>query len=296
MACTAERKASGTFPCNRCTGLMLTRAWGSIFREKWTLFDESTRVPLIIHHPQSPFKGMHYSKPVEHIDVFPTVHDLIGAPFSRVKKIVRRGEPSIPLSGQSLAPVVLGTGGSHTHNRQRQGKDGGSISSTGSGIAMPTLNKTFAISQILRCMPVDRLVSPSEAQFTYDHPPGGYNGLERVVPRVSNLFFDCETGNTTRSDQLPFMGYSMRTSRFRYTCHVLMNRTTWEPMWELTLRDGPYVEELYDHRNEKLSDFTHMETVNLAPSASYRDTLLRLRKTLFSYLRNEVIYSRYGSW
>eukprot|EP01042_Synura_sphagnicola_P000038 gene38-38_t len=46
--------------------------------EKWTLFDESTRVPLLIHHPQSPFQGMHYTKPVELLDIFPTINDLLG--------------------------------------------------------------------------------------------------------------------------------------------------------------------------------------------------------------------------
>jgi hypothetical protein len=30
----------------------LNRIW-----EKWSMFDESTRVPLMIAHPMSPFKG-----------------------------------------------------------------------------------------------------------------------------------------------------------------------------------------------------------------------------------------------
>jgi arylsulfatase A-like enzyme len=37
--------------------------------EKWSLFDESTHVPLMIYHPDSPYKGRHYPEPVELIDV-----------------------------------------------------------------------------------------------------------------------------------------------------------------------------------------------------------------------------------
>jgi hypothetical protein len=45
---------------------------------KWTLFEHSTRVPLIIVDPQSAFRGYHYEAPVELIDVVPTVLDLLG--------------------------------------------------------------------------------------------------------------------------------------------------------------------------------------------------------------------------
>jgi iduronate 2-sulfatase len=51
--------------------------------EKWTLFDESTRVPLMISHPKSPFKGTHSYDPVELVDVFPTLLDLVSAPHIR---------------------------------------------------------------------------------------------------------------------------------------------------------------------------------------------------------------------
>ena len=51
--------------------------------EKWTLFDEATRVPLFIAHPSSPFTGTHVFNPVELVDIFPTVLDLVSAPHIR---------------------------------------------------------------------------------------------------------------------------------------------------------------------------------------------------------------------
>ena len=52
----------------------LKGVWG-----KWTLFDESTRVPLMIHAPSFPFSdNRRYSQPVELIDIFPTLVELTG--------------------------------------------------------------------------------------------------------------------------------------------------------------------------------------------------------------------------
>ena len=81
-------------------------------REKWSLFDESTRVPLLIHHPLSPFKGMHYPEPVELIDIYPTLNDILGAPFNK-QEVCKFSSPTgihkcVPLQGKSLAPVILG--------------------------------------------------------------------------------------------------------------------------------------------------------------------------------------------
>ena len=80
--------------------------------EKWTLFDEATRVPLMIHHPLSPFQGQHYTEPVELIDIFPTVIDLLNAPYDKEKiynaKRARHPRRYLPLGGKSLAPMVLG--------------------------------------------------------------------------------------------------------------------------------------------------------------------------------------------
>ena len=75
--------------------------------EKWTLFDESTRVPLLISHPKSPFQGGRYNSPVELLDIYPTVLDLVAPPYDK-NKVCKDGDICLPLQGKSLAGVVLG--------------------------------------------------------------------------------------------------------------------------------------------------------------------------------------------
>jgi iduronate 2-sulfatase len=51
--------------------------WG-----KWSLFDEASRVPLIISDPGIPQShGQHYPHPVENLDIFPTLVELAGVPL-----------------------------------------------------------------------------------------------------------------------------------------------------------------------------------------------------------------------
>ena len=79
--------------------------------EKWTLFDEATHTPLVVYHPLSPFKGQHYTPVVEAIDIFPTIMDLLQAPFDSRKHCPNHKDTiqkCTPLQGKSLAPVVLG--------------------------------------------------------------------------------------------------------------------------------------------------------------------------------------------
>eukprot|EP01041_Mallomonas_annulata_P008795 gene8795-18193_t len=113
--------------------------------EKWTMFDESTRVPLMIHHPQSPFKGRHYSEPVELLDIYPTLNDLLGAPYDE-KVVCNDKDPKgihkcLPLQGKSLAKVILGDvwqstkGSQMTIDRPRGkgGRGGGRVGKGGKG-------------------------------------------------------------------------------------------------------------------------------------------------------------------
>lgn len=87
--------------------------------EKWTMFDESTRVPLIIAHPLSPFHGQHYRQPVELIDVFPTLLDIVGiaSPTS-----CKAGTVCHPLQGKSLAPVIFGENWKDVYSNKDQGE------------------------------------------------------------------------------------------------------------------------------------------------------------------------------
>jgi tetratricopeptide (TPR) repeat protein len=62
------------------------------------LYQETTRVPLVIKLPGSR-SGRHVATPVQHIDLAPTILDLIGAP--RI----------LTLKGRSLKPLLEGSGG-----------------------------------------------------------------------------------------------------------------------------------------------------------------------------------------
>eukprot|EP01035_Chromulina_nebulosa_P032578 gene32578-43527_t len=129
--------------------------------EKWTLFDEALRVPLLIAHPESPFKGQHYRDPVELVDVFATVNDILGV---TIDKKIYRGDKYIPLQGKSLAPVVLG--------KELYGKyfpaNVGSVqfravakNASNPGQVMPMLEHNFAISQAARCAQKDKIPKDS---------------------------------------------------------------------------------------------------------------------------------------
>lgn len=89
--------------------------------EKWTLFDEATRIPLLIYHPLSPFKGLQYYNPVELVDIYPTLLDFAGVTYISASSggalsynpgsvgCFLRDRKCPPLDGLSLAPIVLGT-------------------------------------------------------------------------------------------------------------------------------------------------------------------------------------------
>jgi len=69
--------------------------------QKWHLWDESTRVPLLIHVPRSPGNGRTCDHPVSLIDIYPTLVDLCGLPEHPNKDRSDR-----PLEGHSLRPLL----------------------------------------------------------------------------------------------------------------------------------------------------------------------------------------------
>jgi iduronate 2-sulfatase len=68
--------------------------WGKI-----TNYEESTRVPLIIRDPAAPRPGTVVEQPVETLDLFPTLCDLLGLPAPA------------HLEGESLRPLLRGEPG-----------------------------------------------------------------------------------------------------------------------------------------------------------------------------------------
>ena len=69
--------------------------------QKWHLWDESTRVPLLIYVPGFKGEGQTCDHPVSLIDVYPTLTDLCGLPPDPNK-----GRSEMPLDGYSLRPFM----------------------------------------------------------------------------------------------------------------------------------------------------------------------------------------------
>jgi arylsulfatase A-like enzyme len=328
--------------------------------EKWSMFDESTRVPLMFYHPLSPYKGKHYTEPVELIDIFPTVIDLLNPPYDR-KKICITGTVCHALQGKSLAPVVLGdlwnkemqqrqikSKKKSSSKRRRLGQiyegessaeplefDGSGAAATksdanaaavasetsnsaraapvgrgargekqrlrqGGGAAaaqanvraanrptaaneipiklvQPGTDLLFAMSQSWRCANKERVLKNEEA-FKRSIAQG-------TKPHRYSSWWDCDKTKNP-PDEISVMGYSMRTSEFRYTAWFHYNRPKAIPLLDV----APFAEELYDHRGETLADFTHLETVNLVQKPGYDSTRKAFREQLITYIRKNIVF------
>jgi hypothetical protein len=203
----------------------------------------------MIHHPLSPFKGQRYSKPVELIDIVPTLIDILAFPFNRTH--VYRGfpktyaRPEIPFQGKSLGRVILGERRRPLYNKRggRGGRGTGAIDSKRErkrsiaasmrqlqqrqqpvnkdvvvNITMPKLSRTFALTQVLKCAHVSLA----------DQDPRHNETLAQQKPVIWN---DCDIYKTDTADEVAVMGYSMRTSNYRYTAWIYVSRPDFYPNW-----------------------------------------------------------------
>jgi hypothetical protein len=229
------------------------------------LFDESARVPLMIYHPNSPFKGQHYTSPVELIDVFPTINDLTQAPYDE-KKLCKDGNECDPLQGKSLAPVVLGeVWVEHSAKSVMKNEKIASIESI-------KLARDFSITQVWRCVNQDQYTAAKKLMVT-------------GVKARPKIWEECDR-DSPRPNEISAMGYSMRTKDYRYTAWLKMDVEKMMPIWEV----APLEEDLFDHRNETLADFTHRETVNVAKRPGFELAIVALREKLLTFLKSEVKY------
>ena len=233
--------------------------------EKWSLFDEATRVPLFIYHPMSPFGGQHYKKPVELIDILPTIHDLTQAPFDR-DKLCTKYVVCRELQGKSLATVVLGDIWPTNHARAVGEAD---VHSPVDSIMLP---RDFSISQVWKCVNKDQYIAAKKHAESGSHTR-------------ANIWRDCNRRKMDPND-ISVMGYSMRTSDFRYTAWLKMNTEKMTPDFDML----PLEDDLFDHRNETYADFTHQEIENIARKSENYAIVLQLRRKLMRFLQEEVVY------
>jgi len=294
--------------------------------EKWTLFDESTRVPLMIYHPLSPYKGKHYTEPVELIDIFPTILDLLNPPYKKdqVYNAPRTRHPRkhVPLAGKSLAPMVLGLEAlpilgsiknhpelahdyylapvDSRHRGRGKRKAAASLAMSAAASAMPLHRHQFAISQIWRCSPkvLTHLDSRNLTQRAI------IQQWFRAARREDKLiqFLDCDLRNSSAAivrEEDSFMGYSMRTSQFRYTAWLAFDRITMQPQWEYSALTGAntsvsvLAEELYDHRGEWLArELGTKELINLADDPSFARVRSVHRQRLLTFVQKGILFKQ----
>lgn len=273
----------------------------------------------MISHPLSPFKGQHYPYPVELVDVYATLNEILKIPVTRERAC--GNQKCKPLSGKSLAPVVLGkqlyeehfgaekfgilyrlqnlisqAGGTIMGKRNKHhtpyllpstASDHAiasptSVASPGGSIVppeMPILEHNFALSQVIRCAPKQQVLQAIKARSEA-------NGKDRI--QRSHFWNDCDINRKGKGteNEVIVLGYAMRTPEFRYIVYFHFNRSTELPMLNLP----PFVEELYDHRNETLKEFTHRETFNLAVRPAYQLTIQALRNKLIAFIRSNILF------
>lgn len=267
--------------------------------EKWSLFDESARVPLMIYHPQSAHKGKHFSSPVELLDIYPTVLDLLQVDKSRASFCGGRGALCRHLQGRSLAPLVLGQPLplANRMSAQFQNKDSIAVHHD-----LEENKERVAITQTWRCshketegdamkiakVPIDNSNSLGE----FFGMPQDKDNTDSSEPKKKPLRYsnwkDCDKNTVMRDTVLSVMGYSMRSNDFRYTSWYYWHKTKAVPKLDSPL----FAEELYDVRGEKLEDFTHLELTNVAGRGLYKNVTAALRARLANIIRSEFLFSR----
>lgn len=148
---------------------------------------------------------------------------------------------------------------------------------------MPTLSRKFAVSQMWRCVSKDRIQNKLDSIAAN---PQQLTGNVPTLRDYQNPWFECNRDESKNPNQLSVMGYSFRTSDFRYNVYYHFDRINNIPLFN----QAPYAEELYDHRGEVLSNFTHLELVNLIGRQDTTVIAAKMREMALQFLQNEVIF------
>ena len=171
--------------------------------EKRTLWELSTRVPLIIRASWIKNSPKRTNALVELVDLYRTVLDLVDLEIP--------SDDTWQLDGVSLRPLLEGK----THKV-----------------------KDMALSMYPRCVHIGMPIWGARGI------PGGEDNSCLNIERT----------------EFTWMGYTMRTDRYRYTEWVAWNGTTLSPIW-----DNVTARELYDHKNDtgEWTNPDRFENVNL---------------------------------
>jgi hypothetical protein len=146
---------------------------------------------------------------------------------------------------------------------------------------MPLLEHNFAISQATRCAFKNAI--PDVVKI---------GGKSEKKANRKGIWTDCNV-DIKENNEISLLGYSMRTPEYRYTAYFHYNRTNFlRNKIEVDLINPPYQQELYDHKNETLADFTHREIINLAYKASYAVTVNQLRAKLIQFIKDKIVFKK----
>ena len=145
---------------------------------------------------------------------------------------------------------------------------------------MGELPKTFAVSQVIRCAKKQRLNMLRQGQLS----KSARNNI------LVSLWEGC--GKNDDKEEVTLMGYSMRTSSFRYTAYLPFNRTLHQVTYQRKNPGSspvalPVYEELYDHRRDSNTTLVQRELVNLAKQPKYRPKIDELLSQLVAYLKRK---------
>jgi len=255
--------------------------WG-----KWTLFEESTNVPLIIAAPSLPpsTRGTRSPQLVELIDIFPTLLDLTGtaahflspcpalAPLMDDGAIYKipKGGPRAKVPGEGTVRNAEGHVFRHVYC---DALDGSSLASllkasvefdVGSGRA----RLPFALSQKMTCKLPGKTTRAD---------------LDPNTPAWTDF---CPNRRLPRNPSSGAMGYALRSSAgWKYVAWLLLDTNTLLPR----LDSSPLAEQLYHLRASPPSAASsprgvETELVNLAGQAKHADTQASLRRQLYDFL------------
>ncbi len=275
----------------------------------------------MIYHPDSPHKGLRYEPSVESIDIFPTLNDILGAPFYPNDMCGHKNSNCPSLQGKSLGAVVMGekwvssNGGSKAqsirartapleelkhHSRALRGSDMSDDPFFVPDAVLRALPAVDTRSDNASALETTRRLTERNSSLIPISLPHSFalsqawrcawkNDLiaesENPSKRDNHFWFDCDV-SYKGTDQVNLMGYSVRSKDFRYTAYLHFDRTNFMPKWELP----PMYEELYDHRSDAPGDLGHRELINVLKRPGFEDFAMTMRTNLIKYLRSSVIY------
>ncbi len=178
------------------------------------------------------------------------------------------------LQGKSLMPVVLGEEDHHkkgkkSHFHNSKSWHAHAIDPADPHNTLSLMDQDFAISQSWRCIRKDALLREPES------------ALER---NFRNNWFECNVDTKDHENEVSVMGYSLRTSHFRYNAWMHEDRINNTPHFDVPI----FAEELYDHRDTTTANFTHTELVNLAQKPQFSSIVENYRQALIHWLRTTI--------